>query len=142
MNYPQLKQLVRSASIFPPQTVDPAGTTKGPSSSTGLAIPASASGEMLVLYHVKNAPEVAEEVNPVVDLKVTECATTNGTYTDVPSGSITQIPATVDLESTGLIRVPIQGRLGFLRVEVTTGAGDNGPIVSASLLYGGKQTIP
>ena len=140
MNFPNPFDTLKAMLIFPGQLVAQGATVEGPSSSTGidLQLAGSPCGQGMVVISSKNGAATATTLSA----KVTESATTNGAYTDVPGASITQIPATASLEKVSCIKFPLEGRLGFIRLSVTAGAGTNGPTLGAAVLLGGTSNVP
>jgi hypothetical protein len=126
--------------LFKPQSIS-AGTaqTLGPSSSTGVNLNniKGATGDLLVIVSGTNGAAPG-----TCDAKITESATTNGTYTAITGAAITQVAATANLDWTAAIRIPWSGRLGFIRMDVAIGAGTNPTVVSGVLVYDGTQVLP
>lgn len=134
---PYLGSTLSYAEFLLPQAVAVATTVKGPSASTGLNIK-GASGTGLIIAYGKNGASAG----CTIDAKLTECSTTNGSYTDVAGVALTQVALTNSLTHLQAIPFKWAGRAAFLRWELTTGAGTNGPIgVGAVLVYGGLANL-
>lgn len=127
-----------STAVFLPAQALAAATVEGPSASTGIAIK-GVTGTLLALVYGLDPTATGG----TVDAKITESATTNGSYTDVTGATMTQHAFAGD--STYLLPIKFKASsltLGFIRISVTRGAGASSTIIiGAVLIYGGLANL-
>lgn len=76
-------------------------------------------------------------------LKLTECDTSGGSYTDVPNGAITELPTTSTTNKVYGIHVTLLGRKRYFKLAgAVANAGTNGSSVAAiAVLSRNKKDI-
>lgn len=88
-------------------------------------------GEVLIAVDVANV----SGTNPTLDFKLTECATSGGSYTDVASGGGTQVTTVASFQTISLNTDPMKQ---FVKLSYTL-AGTNPVYLISAKIYGIKK---
>jgi hypothetical protein len=108
--------------------IDPDAYTAG--TETGAAIDTLGYHQALIVVS-------AGDVGTSLDVKITECETSSGSYTDVTGAAITQILAAAD-NVVAVGRINLNGTERYLKVSATNvGGADYGVAVIMSPMYTG-----